>query len=67
MASANATFTELVTSTMRNRAREVVDNVSDNCALLSYLKRKNHIQTRAGGTEIVLPLDFAENSTLTLH
>lgn len=66
MASPNATFTELVTSTMRNRSREVVDNVSDKNVLLTYLKKKGHIQTRSGGTEIVFPLDYAENSTLIL-
>jgi len=63
MASPNSTFTELVTSTMRNRAREVTDNVSNHNALLRYLKDKGHIQSKAGGTTIDMPLDYAENST----
>ncbi len=63
MASPNATFTEMVTTTLRNHARELVDNVSNNNALLRYLKRKNKIETESGGYEIVKPLEYAENSS----
>jgi hypothetical protein len=67
MASPNSTFTEMVTTTMRNHARELVDNVSANNALLTYLKKKGHIKTESGGYEIVLPLDYAENSTYSRY
>jgi hypothetical protein len=63
MASPNATFTELVTTTLRNHKPEVVDNVSDHNALTRYLKDKGHIETESGGTEITRPLSYAENST----
>lgn len=63
MASPNSTFTEMVTTTLRNHKKEVVDNVSDQNALLTWLKAKGHIKTESGGYEIVLPLDYAENST----
>jgi hypothetical protein len=63
MASPNSTFTEMVTTTLRNHATEVVDNISDHQALLRYLKKKGHIKTESGGYEIVLPLEHAENST----
>lgn len=63
MPSPNSTFTEMVTTTLRNHKREVVDNVSDNNALMTYLKKKGHIKTENGGYEIVLPLDYAENAT----
>jgi len=63
MASPNSTFTEMVTTTLRNHKKEVVDNVSDQNALLSWLKAKGHIKTESGGYEIVLPLDYAENGT----
>lgn len=66
MASPNATFTEMVTSTLRNHSSEVVDNISDNNALLRYLKKKGHIKTENGGYEIVLPLEYDENDTLAL-
>ena len=63
MASPNATFTEMVTTTLRAHSREITDNVSANNALLTYLKSKGKIETENGGYEIVLPLDYAENST----
>lgn len=63
MASPNSTFTEMVTTTLRNHKKEVVDNVSDQNALMTYLKKKGHIKTESGGYEIVMPLDYAENAT----
>jgi hypothetical protein len=67
MASPNATFTEMVTTTLRNHARELVDNVSDNNALLRLLKEKGKIETESGGHEIARPLEYAENSTYTRY
>lgn len=64
MTSPNTTFTELVSTTMRHRKRRVVDNVTDNNALLTVMKEKGHIKTDAsGGTEIVMPISHAENAT----
>lgn len=63
MASPNSTFTELVTTTLRNHPNEVSDNVSGNNALYSRLKSKGKIKKLSGGTKIVRPLDYAENST----
>lgn len=63
MASPNSTFTELVTTTLRQHRKEITDNVSNNNALLARLLSKNRIETIDGGYEIVEPLDYAENST----
>jgi hypothetical protein len=63
MPSPNSTFTELVTTTLRNHPSEVVDNVSNHNALLRYLKEKGHIETESGGYEIARPLEYAENTT----
>lgn len=63
MASPNATFTEMVSTTLRNHARDLTDNVSKNNALLTLLKKKGKIKTASGGYEIVQPLDYAENGT----
>lgn len=63
MASPNATFTELVSSTFRNHSKEIKDNVSKNNAFYSYLERKGLISTEDGGLSIVKPLDYASNST----
>jgi hypothetical protein len=63
MASPNAVFTELVTTTFRNHRKTLSDNVSRNNALLSYLKEKKKYRTEDGGTTITTPLEYAENST----
>lgn len=63
MASPNATFTELVTTTLRKHRKELADNVSKNNALLARLMKKGRIETVSGGYEIVEPLEYAENST----
>lgn len=67
MASPNSTFTEMVTTTLRNHATEVVDNITDNNALLAYIKAKGHIKTKSGGYELAFPLEYAENSTYTRY
>jgi hypothetical protein len=63
MPSPNANFTEMVTTTLRNHAKQVVDNITDNNALLTYMKKRGNIQTKSGGYEIVFPLEYAENNT----
>jgi hypothetical protein len=64
MASPNSTFTELVTTTFRKHPAALADNVSDHNALYNRLKSKGQImKASGGGTTIVEPLDYAENST----
>ena len=64
MPSPNSTFSEMVTTTMRKHYRKVVDNVTDNNGLLTYIKERGNIKTDAsGGYEIAIPLSYAENST----
>jgi hypothetical protein len=63
MASPNSTFTEMVTTTLRNHPTEVSDNVSKHNALYRRLKVNGKIRKLSGGYEIVRPLDYAENST----
>lgn len=63
MASPNSTFTEMVTTTLRNHPTEIADNVSAHNALYRRLRDKGQIKTISGGYEIVRPLDYAENAT----
>jgi hypothetical protein len=63
MPSPNSTFTEMVTTTLRNHARKLVDNVTDHNGLLRKLKDNGNIVTKSGGYEIVFPLEYAENGT----
>lgn len=63
MASPNSTFTEMVTTTLRDHRKTLADNVSNNNALLMRLKERGKMRVSDGGYEIVEPLDYAENST----
>lgn len=63
MPSPNTTFTEMVTTTMRNHHKKVVDNVTKHNGLLTILKERGNIQTESGGYEIARPLSYAENAT----
>lgn len=63
MASPNAVFTEMVTTTFRNHPRKIVDNVTNHNALLRLMKERGNIKTESGGYEIVVPLSYAENQT----
>lgn len=63
MASPNATFTEMVTTTHRNHPARLADNVSNHNGLLSRLKKRGKIRTENGGYELVEPLEYSENGT----
>lgn len=61
MASPN--LSEIITTTLRQRQGEIIDNVTDNNALLAKLKQRGNIKMKTGGRTIVKELDYAENST----
>lgn len=63
MASPNSTFTELVTTTLRNHPKTIYDNVSNHNAFMRRIMERNNYDTLSGGTEIVQNLEYAENST----
>ena len=63
MASPNSTFDEIVTTTLRKHRREIADNVSENNALYKRLTKRGKVKLDDGGSEIAIPLDYAENST----
>jgi hypothetical protein len=63
MASPNSTFTELVTTTLRNHRKEIVDNVSTHNALLRKLDAKGRKRYEDGGLSIVTGMDYTTNGT----
>lgn len=64
MASPN--LNEIVTTTLRSRSGKLADNVTNNNALLTYMKKKESIDPVDGGRTIVQELEYAENGTLRL-
>ena len=63
MASANSTFTELVSTTFRKHRKEIKDNVSNRNAFLKYMQKRGNMRKEDGGLTIACPLDYAENGT----
>jgi hypothetical protein len=63
MASPNATFTELVTTTFRKHRKEFKDNLTNNNAWLAWITAKGQVEHIDGGLTIVEPLDYASNGT----
>lgn len=61
MASPN--LTEIVTTTLRNRSGALADNITNNNALLSRMKKKGSIKPVSGGRTIVQELEYAQNGT----
>ena len=57
------TFTELVSTTYRNHKKSFADNVSTHNALWRRLSDKGRIRLEDGGLSIVMPLEYATNST----
>ena len=55
MASPNAIFTDLVTMTFRNHAKEIRDNISKNNALIRRLTMRGKTRLEDGGLSIVAP------------
>jgi hypothetical protein len=62
MASPNTSYTDLITTTLEFLGDEVADDVSLGSPLTAYLKAHDGWTTIEGGTKILEPLAYAENS-----
>ena len=63
MASANSTFTELVSTTYRKHRSTVKDNLSNRNALVKKMKQRGNYRLEDGGLTIACPLDYNSNGT----
>lgn len=61
MASPN--LSEIVTTAIRNRSKQLADNVSNNNALLQRVNQRGNNRPVSGGTTILQELEYAENAT----
>ncbi len=55
---------DVVTTTLESRSRKLADNITNNSALLSILKKKDKQKTFSGGREIIEELRYAQNQTV---
>lgn len=64
MAPANSSFSELVTTTLKNYRRQLADNITGQQALFFMLKELGFVEEREGGETLVEPLLTGTNSTV---
>jgi hypothetical protein len=60
-------LTEIVTTTLYKRNKELADNISNGNALLARLNERGNVRTADGGRQIVEELEYAENSTFMYY
>jgi hypothetical protein len=60
-------LTEIITTTLRNRSKQIADNVSNSNALLMRLGERGRVRPADGGRTIVQELDYAENATFLYY
>lgn len=53
---------DVVTTTIENRSKQIADNVTNNNAGLAYIKQSGNVKTVSGGSQIFEELSFAENA-----
>lgn len=61
MAFANPSVTDIIATTIQSRTKKIADNVTDNNALLAYLRKGGNIKTFSGGNVILQELSFRDN------
>lgn len=65
--AANSSFDQVFTTTIKNRADQMADNITDNNSLLAYLKRGGNTRIVDGGETLVQPLHYAGDSTFKYY
>lgn len=63
MATGNANFATLATTTLQNFANDIFDNVVTNNALLSHLRKAGNIKVVGGGRQFTHPVFYQQNNT----
>jgi len=64
MALPNASFDEFITTTLKNYQPTMADNITNHAVFFQYLRNNKKSRTEDGGTSIVEPLLYAQNSTV---
>ncbi|MGI9297092.1 MAG: phage major capsid protein [Gammaproteobacteria bacterium] len=65
--SANTSWSEITTTTLKNRRRALADNVLNHNALLRFLNERGNVDLAGGGETLVEELEYAENGTFKYY
>lgn len=64
MASPNASWNDILTTTLNSRTKKLADNVTNNVSLYMRLKEKGNVRTFSGGASILQELEYAESTNV---
>ena len=67
MAFANATYTDILTTTIENRSRELADNWTNNNALMRRLRSKGNVKPFSGGWQIMQEIGYTDPTTINVN
>lgn len=63
MAFANSSITDIIATTIQNRSGELADNLTNNNALLTVLKKRGNVRPFSGGNVILEEIMYNDTST----
>lgn len=61
MAFANASYSDIIATTIQSRTHAIADNVTQNNAVLTYIKKAGGVKTFSGGSSILQEISFQAN------
>src|SRR6516165_12093178 len=64
---ANPNWSEIATTTLQHRSKQLADNVTRNCALFYRMNERGNVKPAGGGRTLVQELEYAENGTFTRY
>src|SRR3990167_7721989 len=67
MAFANTSYSDIITTTIENRSRDLADNWENNNALLRKLRAKSNVKPFSGGNLILQEIGYTDASTINAN
>lgn len=67
MAFANSSVTDIIATTIQQRSGQLADNVTNNNALLRYLKRRGNVRPFSGGNVILEEIMYNDSTTANVN
>ena len=61
MAFANSSYSDIVATTIQSRTHAIADNVTNNNAVLAWIKKAGGVKTFSGGSSILQEISFQAN------
>lgn len=67
MAFANSSYSDIITTTIENRSRELADNWTNNNALVRRLRAKDNVKPFSGGSLILQEIGYTDPSMINAN